>query len=70
MKNKTNCPSIAIFHVFSGKHDEAVYIPVAIMINVGKDIYSGHYLCDLLYYSTGTWWNCDDDIITNYSEYP
>ena len=31
---------------------------------------SGHYLCDILDYNTGTWWNCDDETITNYSGYP
>ena len=31
---------------------------------------SGHYVCDILDYNTGTWWRCDDEIITNYSGYP
>ena len=30
---------------------------------------SGHHICDVLYYNTGTWWNCDDDTITDYSGY-
>ena len=30
----------------------------------------GHYFCDVLDYNTGTWWNCDDATITQYSGYP
>ena len=30
----------------------------------------GHYVCDVLEYITGTWWNCNDDTITQYPEYP
>ena len=43
---------------------------VSININLRKDMDSGHYICDVLYYNTGTWWGCDDDIITNFSRYP
>ena len=46
---------------FSGKHDEAVYILVAIKLHAGNDINSGNYVCDVLDYNTGTWWNCDDN---------
>ena len=67
---KKNCPSITIIHVFSGIHDEVVYILVSINIHIGKDMYSGHYACYLLHYNTGIWWRCDDEIITNYSGYP
>ena len=31
---------------------------------------SGNYVCDVLYYITGTWWSGDNDKITNYSGYP
>ena len=30
----------------------------------------GHYICDILDYKTGTWWNCDDKTITEYPVYP
>ena len=30
----------------------------------------GHYVCDVLDYNTGTWWNCDDKKITQYPGYP
>ena len=36
---------------FSGKHDEAVYILVAIKLRVVKDMDSGHYVCDVLDYN-------------------
>ena len=55
---------------FSGKHAEVVYIIVSIKIHIGKDMDSGNYVCDVLYYNIGTWWNYDDDTITNYSGYP
>ena len=31
---------------------------------------SGKYVCYLLDYKIGTWWNCDDDTITYYSGCP
>ena len=55
---------------FNGKHGEVVYILVSIKIHVGKDMYSGHQVCGVLDYNTGTWWNYDDDKITNYLVYP
>ena len=30
----------------------------------------GRYICDVLDYSTGTWWKCDDEIVTKYPGYP
>ena len=30
----------------------------------------GHYVCYLLYYNTGTWWNFDDETIAQYPVYP
>ena len=29
----------------------------------------GHYVCDVLYYNTGTWWKFDDEIVTKYARY-
>ena len=31
---------------------------------------SGQYICDVLYYNTGTWWRCDYDIVMNFVGYP
>ena len=55
---------------FQDKHAEVVYILVFIKMHIGNDMNSGHYICDVLYYNTGTWWNCDDGTITKYSGYP
>ena len=41
-----------------------------ICIHIGNDLDEGHYICDVLDYSTGTWWKCDDEIITKYPKYP
>ena len=30
----------------------------------------GHYVCDVLDYNTGTWWNCDDEKVTQYPGNP
>ena len=30
----------------------------------------GHFVCDILDYNTVTWWNCDDEKITQYPGYP
>ena len=55
---------------FLGKHAEVIYILVYIKIHIGNDMYKSHYACDVLDYSTETWWNCDGDKITQYSKYP
>ena len=55
---------------FSGKYDELVYILVSVKIHIDKDMDSGPYVCDVLYYNTVTWWGCCYDTITNYSGYP
>ena len=41
-----------------------------IKYHIGNDMDEGHYICDVLDYSTGTWWKFDDEIITKYSGYP
>ena len=30
----------------------------------------GWFVCVVLYYNTGIWWNCDDDTRTQYPGYP
>ena len=30
----------------------------------------GHYVCEVLYYNTGTWWSFDNEKITQYPGYP
>ena len=61
-KNKTKfaCPDLYSMS-FLGKHAEVIYILVYIKIHIGNDMYKSHYACDVLDYSTETWWNCDGD---------
>ena len=70
-KNKTK---IALPYQYSmyfpGKYSEVIYILFYIDICIGNFMDSGKYVCGLLYYNTGTWWNCDYDTITKYSGYP
>ena len=55
---------------FFDKHPEVLYIIVYIKLHIGNYMDKGQYVCDVLYYNTGTWWNCDDDTITQYTGYP
>ena len=55
---------------FPDKHPELLYILVSIKLHIGNDMDKGHYVCDVLYYNTGTWWYCDDETITQYPGYP
>ena len=49
---------------------EVLYILVYIKLHIVNGMYKCHYVCDVLYYNTGTWWNCDDEKITQYPGYP
>ena len=40
---------------------EVLYILVSIKLHIGNYMDKGHYVCDVLDYNTGTWWNCDDE---------
>ena len=40
---------------FPGKHAEVIHIIVSINLNIGNDMDKGHYVCDVVYYNTGTW---------------
>ena len=39
---------------------KVIYILVSIKLYIGNDMDQGHYVCDVLDYNTGTWWNFDD----------
>ena len=49
---------------------EVIYIIVSIKLHIGNGLDKGKYVCDVLYYNTRTWWNCDDEKITQYPGYP
>ena len=55
---------------FLDKHPEFLHILVSIKLHIGNDMDKGHYVCDVLDYNKGTWWNCDDETITQYPGYP
>ena len=55
---------------FTVMHAEVIYILIYIKLYIGNDMDKGHYVCDVLDYNTGTWWNCDDDTINKYRGYP
>ena len=47
-----------------------IYVLVSIKYHIGNDLDQGHYICDVLDYNTGTWWEFDDEIVTKYPGYP
>ena len=49
---------------------KVIYILVSIKLHIGNYMDQGHYVRDVLEYNTGTWWNCDDEIVTQYPGYP
>ena len=49
---------------------KVIYVLVSIKYDIGNDMDQGQYICDVLDYSTGTWWKCDDEIVTKYPGYP
>ena len=49
---------------------KVIYILVSIKFHIVKDMDQGHYVCYVLDYNTGTWWNFDDEIVTEYPGYP
>ena len=55
---------------FSGSEDGVVYILVSIKNNIGKDMDSGHYYCDILDYNKVTLWRYDNEKISEFRGYP
>ena len=47
-----------------------LYIIVSIKLHIGNNTNKGHYVYSVLNYNTGTWWNCDDETMTQYPGYP
>ena len=59
-KNKTKIALQAQYSMCFPNNSEVLYIIVSIKLHIGNDMEQGNYLCDVLDYNTGTWWNCDD----------
>ena len=69
-KNKTKIALSAQYSMSFPNDPKVIYVLVYIKFHIVNDIYEGHYVCDVLDYNTGTWWNCDDEIETEYPGYP
>ena len=48
---------------------KVIYVIFSIKFHIGNYMDQGHYVCDVLDYKTVTWWNCDDEIVTEYPGY-
>ena len=69
-KNKTKIALPARYSMSFPDNPEVIYIIFSIKLHIGNDVDKGRYVCDVLYYNTGTWGNCDDETITEYPGYP
>ena len=69
-KNKTKIALSAQYFLSRPNDPEVIYVLFYIKYHNGNDMDQGHYICDILDYITGTWWKCDDEIITKYPGYP
>ena len=69
-KNKTKIALSAQYSLYRPNEPEVIYVLVSIKYHIGNDMDQGHYICNILDYSTGTWWKYDDEIITKYPGYP
>ena len=48
---------------------KVIYVLVSIKYHIGNDMDQGHYISGVLDYKIGTWWKCDDEIVTKYLGY-
>ena len=70
-KHKTKISLPAQYSMsFPDKHPEVLDSIISIKLPIGNDMDNGHYVFDVLYSNTVTWWNCDDETITQYPGYP
>ena len=70
-KNKTKFALLSQYSMsFTGQGAEVLYIIVSIKLDIAHYVDIGHYICDVLYNSTVTWCDYDDDKITKHSGYP
>ena len=68
-KNKTKIALAAQYFMSCPNNTEVIYVIVSIKYHIINDLDQGHYVCDVLDYNTGTWWKCDDEIVTKYPGY-
>ena len=68
-KNKTKISLPAQYSMYFPNDPKVLYILVSMKLHIGNDMDQGHYVWDVLDYNTGTWWNCDDEKVTQYPGY-
>ena len=68
-KNKTKIALPDQYSMSFPNNPKVIYILVSIKIHIRNDMDQGHYVCDVLEYNTGTWWNCYGEKVTQYSGY-
>ena len=69
-KNKTKTALPVQYSMSFIDNPEVIFILVYVKLHIGNDMDKGHYVCDVSDYNTGTWWNFDDETITQYPGYP
>ena len=69
-KNKTKIALPAQYYMSFPNNREVLYIIFSIKLHIGNDMDQVQYVCDVLEYNTGIWWNCDDEKVTQYPGYP
>ena len=69
-KNKTKISLPDQYYTSFPNNPKVIYVLFSIKFHIGNDMDQGHYVCGVLDYNTGTWCNCDDEIITEYPGYP
>ena len=69
-KNKTEIALSAQYFISCPNDPKVIYVLFSIKYYIVNDMDQGHYVCDVLDYNTGTWWKCDDEIVTKYPGYP
>ena len=55
---------------FPGIYAEELYILISFKLHIGNDMDKVYYVCEILEYNTGIWWNFYDGTITPYPGYP
>ena len=66
---KVAIPSEYLFKQIS-TNEKIPYTLVSLIKNYGDSLDCGHYVSDVFDSSTGIWWHCDDDNITEISDLP
>ena len=65
-KNKTKTALPVQYSMSFIDNPEVIFILVYVKLHIGNDMDKGHYVYDVFDYNKVTWWNCDDETITQY----